>query len=202
MGRHLEFDEEAVLDQATECFWESGYATTSVRDLVARTGLTAPSLYNAYGDKSTLFRTVLNRYFERMIQPRIDDLSSLPPLEAIRSFLNALVERSVRDPHRRGCLLINSAIELAPHDHDLSVAIRNYLARIEIFFRNTIEAGRRDGTVWVAHPDDAARLFLNVVVGIRVLARSRPERPLLEGIVRAALATIERSASPQTRKSQ
>jgi TetR/AcrR family transcriptional repressor of nem operon len=36
-----------------------------------------------------------------------------------------------------------------------------------------------------------ARLLLGVHIGLRVLARTRPERPLLEGMVRPALALLD-----------
>lgn len=203
MARPREFDEEAVLDAATGCFWHRGYAATSVRELAVTMGLTVPSLYNAFGDKSALFRIVLDRYVEHVIQPRIDRLAALPPMEAVRRFLTQIVDRAVSDPDRRGCLLINSAVELAPHDDTLAATISGHLARIELFFRGAIEAGRADGTLPVAaRPDDSARLLLGVVVGIRVLARSRPERPLLDGIVRTALATIESPNSSPTRRSR
>ncbi len=38
-----------------QCFWAQGYESTSVKDLIERTGLTAASLYNAYGDKRAMF---------------------------------------------------------------------------------------------------------------------------------------------------
>jgi len=36
-----------------------------------------------------------------------------------------------------------------------------------------------------------ARLLLGVLLGIRVLARSKPERALLQGVVRPALALLD-----------
>jgi TetR/AcrR family transcriptional repressor of nem operon len=38
---------------------------------------------------------------------------------------------------------------------------------------------------------DVARLLLGVVLGIRVLARARPQRALLEGVARPALALLD-----------
>ena len=60
MARPREFDEEVVLDAAVQCFWSQGYESTSVKDLMERTGLTAASLYNAYGDKRAMFRIALD----------------------------------------------------------------------------------------------------------------------------------------------
>ena len=55
MARPREFDEGEALDAAMDCFWRDGYEATSVRDLAARMGITGASLYNAFGDKRSLF---------------------------------------------------------------------------------------------------------------------------------------------------
>src|SRR5215469_12127117 len=120
MVRPRAFDEETALDAATDCFWRDGYEATSVRELAAEMGINAPSLYNAFGDKRALFRDVLRRYVERSTRARIKHFAtSLPPKEAVQGFLNDIVERSLADKDRRGCLLVNSALEIAPHDREL-----------------------------------------------------------------------------------
>ena len=62
MPRPKSFDEDAVLDQAVELFWDRGYEGTSLADLEAHLGLGRQSLYNAFGDKHTLFLKALDRY--------------------------------------------------------------------------------------------------------------------------------------------
>lgn len=175
-----------------DCFWDRGYASTSIRNLSDATGLALPSLYNAFGDKSKLFRSALDRYFDRNTRPRLERLSaSSTPLKAIRRFFSDLVERTICDPDRRGCLLINSAVELASFDDDVSPVIRDYLTRIEGFFLQALRAAQATGDLpGSASPRDLARMLLSAIIGIRVLARSRPERELLEGIVRTAMAAL------------
>jgi len=192
MARPREFDETEALDAAMDCFWRDGYEATSVRDLAARMGITGASLYNAFGDKRSLFREVLQRYAERSTRERITRLeSSLPPKQAVRAFLGEIVERSV-DGDRRGCLLVNTALEVAPHDPELGAAVAARLGEIEAFFRRAISAGQADGSVPPGRdPADLARLLLGVTLGLRVLARSKPQRELLEGVVRPALALLD-----------
>jgi TetR/AcrR family transcriptional repressor of nem operon len=64
MARPREFDEQAVLEAAVQCFWMHGYEATSVRDLAERMEITGASLYNAFGDKRSLFRRALDHYLE------------------------------------------------------------------------------------------------------------------------------------------
>jgi TetR/AcrR family transcriptional regulator, transcriptional repressor for nem operon len=193
MARPREFDEATALEAAIDCFWQHGYEATSVRDLADKMGISAPSLYNAYGDKHALFVQALERYLDHSTRARIKRLEdSLPPKQAVRRFIAEIIERSVNDRERRGCFLINSALEVAPHDSELGALIAERLAEIEAFFYRSIKAAQAEGAVpgdRVAK--DIARLLLGVLLGIRVLARSKPERALLEGVARPALALLD-----------
>ena len=193
MARPREFDEDAVLKAAMNCFWERGYEATSVRDLATEMGITGPSLYNAFGDKRSLFRKVLERYAQHSARARIARLeSTLPPKEAVQAFITEIVEHSLGDRDRRGCLLVNSALEIAPHDPEIGVEIADRLGEVEAFFRRAIMAAQTDGTMPPDRdPKDLARLLLSVMLGIRVLARAKPERKLLEGVARPALALLD-----------
>jgi TetR/AcrR family transcriptional repressor of nem operon len=194
MARPREFNEDAALDAAMYRFWKRGYQATSVRDLEAETGLTSPSLYNAFGDKRALFRRVLERYAEHSARVRIARLEAeMPPKEAIRAFIAGIIEYSLNDKERRGCLIVNSALEIAPHDPEIGAEIATRLAEVEAFFRRCIAAARRDHSVPAdRNPNDIARLLLGVTIGIRVVARTNPDRKLLEGMARPALALLDR----------
>jgi len=193
MARPREFDDGTALEAAIDCFWKNGYEATSVRDLAASMGISAPSLYNAYGDKHALFVRALERYLDQSTRARIQRLEqALPPKQAVRRFIEDIIDRSVSDRERRGCFLVNSALDVAPHDKELGALIAERLGEIEAFFRRSIQAAQADGTVPADRSaKDVARLLLGVLLGIRVLARSKPERALLEGVARPALALLD-----------
>jgi TetR/AcrR family transcriptional regulator, transcriptional repressor for nem operon len=192
MSRQREFDEAKVLDLAVDCFWRTGYEATSVRDLASRMGITGTSLYNAFEDKRSLVRRALEHYLDESTRRRLAALGSLPPKAAIRQFLTTAIERSLADDERRGCFLVNSALEVAPHDRELGVYIAERLGEIETFFAQLIRRAQAEGSVPARRDaDDIARLLLGITLGIRVLARARPERALLEGLVRPALALLD-----------
>jgi TetR/AcrR family transcriptional repressor of nem operon len=192
MARPREFDEATVLDAAMQCFWAHGYEATSVKDLIERTGLTAASLYNAYGDKRAMFRTALDHYIEKSIGARLQRSESLPPREAVRAFFEDILRRSLSDRERKGCMIVNCALEMAPHDKEFRETIVETLERLEAFFLNCVERGQADGTITSAVPAvGLAQHLLGVLMGVRVLARVRPERSLLEGVINTALAFLD-----------
>jgi TetR/AcrR family transcriptional regulator, transcriptional repressor for nem operon len=162
---------------------------------VERTGVTAASLYNAR-QKRSIFLTVFDRYVESSIGARVRRCETLPPREAIKSFFDDILRRSLNDRERKGCLVVNAALEMAPHDPEFRRIVAVVLIRIEIFFLKCIEAGQAEGTVARSMPARTlARHLLGVLMGVRVLARVRPERALLEGIVAPALALLDRAGS-------
>ena len=192
MARSREFDEDVVLHAAMEYFWNWGYKATSVRDLIETTGLTGASLYNAFGDKRGLFWAALDRYVENSIGERIRRCETLPPREAIAGFFDDILRRSLNDRQRKGCMLVNSALEIAPHDLKLRKVIAAVLSLIETFFVGCVEAGQAQGTITSFTPAQSiAHHLLGVLMGVRVLARVRPERALLQGIVVTALALLD-----------
>jgi TetR/AcrR family transcriptional repressor of nem operon len=193
MARPRAFAEDEVLDAAVERFWRHGYAATSVRDLGEAMGLGQASFYNAFGTKQALFARALDRYLDNNMRERIIRLeASLPPRRAIEAFLEEIVERSLGDPDRCGCLLVNTALEMAPQDPQVAAVVAARLRQLEAFFRRCTIAAQRAGTVpQNLKAADVARLMLSTVMGLRVLARVRPERALLEGILSQALAALD-----------
>jgi TetR/AcrR family transcriptional regulator, transcriptional repressor for nem operon len=191
MARPREFDEAAVLDAAVLCFWAQGYEATSVKDLVEHTGITAASLYNAFGDKRAIYQKALDHYIEGSVADRIRRCEELPPCEALEAFFDEIVKRSLSDRDRKGCMLVNAALDVAPHDPEFRNLVAAVLIRIEAFFLKCLKAGQANGTISLALPTEVfARHLLSVLMGVRVLARVRLERPLLEGAVAAALALL------------
>jgi len=201
MARPREFDEAAVLDAAIERFWQSGYEATSVRDLADEMNIAGASLYNAFGDKRSLYERALNRYLDQTFRERIRRLEpSLPPREAIIAFLQEIVKRSLADKQRRGCMLVNSAIESAPHDSKFFDIVAIFLDEVERFFFRCVSNGQKDGTITRAYSaEDLSRSLLGALLGIRVLARVRPERKLLEGLLRPILGLLDDTLSVRRR---
>ncbi|OWT76924.1 MULTISPECIES: TetR/AcrR family transcriptional regulator [unclassified Achromobacter] len=194
MARPREFDESAALDAAMQCFWAKGYEATSVRDLADAMKISGASLYNTFGDKRALYERAFHRYAETGFYPRaLRFESELPPLDAIAGFFEEIIGMSLRDEQRRGCMIVNSALELAPHDPAFQQSLKVVLQDMEAFFFRCVSAGQRDGTIASqSAARDLARMLLGILMGVRVLARARPEPELLNGLVRPALAQLRK----------
>ncbi|MFG1427704.1 TetR/AcrR family transcriptional regulator [Xanthobacter sp. VTT E-85242] len=196
MARPREFDEDAVLDAAVDCFWSRGYEATSVRDLIESTGLTGASIYNAFGDKRAFFRKALAHYVQESVADRIRRCEGMAPRAAIGAFFADILRRSLRDQDHKGCMLVNAALEVAPHDMELKEDVADVLNQLQAFFLRCVAAGQADGTISASlTAEDLARHLLGVLMGVRVLARVRPEKALLEGVIGCAFALLDGDAN-------
>lgn len=87
--------------------------------------------------------------------------------------------------------MVNSSLEVGPHDREIGAILSERLGELESFFRRCLRAGQREGSIAAAiDAADVARLLLAAVMGLRALARARPERALLDGATRQALALL------------
>ncbi|MBB6304323.1 TetR/AcrR family transcriptional regulator [Rhizobium leucaenae] len=192
MARPRQFDEDSVLEAAGEIFWSKGYEATSTRDLTDRMGLTHASLYNAFGDKRRLYLKVLKHYLDRNLRSRIARMeAAYSPGLTIVGYFQEVVERSLADTEHRGCMLVNTVLEARSDDPEMRRVVADETAEIEAFFLRSVVAAQASGEIPAnLPPDDIAKLLLSVQFGLRALVRVRPERELLNGILRPAMAML------------
>jgi hypothetical protein len=124
----------------------------------------------------------------------------LPPREAIEAFLREIIKRSLGDKQRRGCTLVNSATESAPYDPGFLGIVATFLDEVEAFFLRCVSRGKKDGSITHDHSaEDLSKSLLGILLGIRVLARVRPDHKLLEGLVRPVFGLLEGAPSAPRR---
>lgn len=180
-------------------FWQNGYAGTSVRDLTQATGLSTSALYNRFTDKDGLFVEALRRYANDGLVERLARLSAASdPLGAIRDFLDELIAMSLADPHHRGCLLVNTALDGAAMSDAARELVRTRLGEVERFFGERLERAAADGAL-DPKADVAANAtaLLGTVFAIRVMARLDPNPKRLRALADHAIASLPQP--PQTR---
>jgi TetR/AcrR family transcriptional repressor of nem operon len=113
------------------------------------------------------------------------------PKKAIESFFDALIEQSVSDEELKGCLLMNTALDLPNQDADVSDTVKTGMNEAESFFHSQIIIGQSRGE-FPDHldPDSVAKGLLTLVAGLRVLARGTYDEESLKAIKTQALAMV------------
>lgn len=192
MARTKEFDENEVLDRAMDLFHARGFAHTSFADLVNSLGISRQSLYDTYGDKHTLFLTALRRYMERAVggvQRKLESPGSLK--EVLAGLFDALITGAC-DEDASGCFMVNSMVELTPHDADTRTLAQAYARKMESLIASRLSAGQRTGELSRSKdPVILARFFFQTILGIGVASRALGEPESLKESTRIALQALE-----------
>jgi TetR/AcrR family transcriptional regulator, transcriptional repressor for nem operon len=193
VGRPKEFEHDVVLDRAMRVFWSRGYEATSIQLLVDRMGIQRGSLYDTFGDKRALFFAAITHY-DRVVTARLLAALDAPAsgTDAIRRFFRLKVELALEPRRPRGCLVTNSAAELASRDRGTANRVGAVLAKIEAAFHRAVVRAQNAGEIDRARDARAlARFLTSSAQGLSVMAKTFPERAVLEDIVRVVLAAVE-----------
>jgi len=193
MPRAKAFDADEALQKAMQVFWERGYEATSVQDLVQGMGINRFSLYSTFGDKHRLFVAVLERYCDTIVAGLVGELEqSAAGLTDIRRFFTRLVDFFASAKGWRGCLITNTAVELAPHDPQAAAKVQAYVVRLEEAFYRVLVQAQRVRQLAAAHAcRDLARFLTGSALGLGVLAKTSPSRRALEGYTKVVLSVLE-----------
>jgi TetR/AcrR family transcriptional repressor of nem operon len=190
-GRPREFDVDVALDAAMQAFWAHGYEATSMADLMAAMDLRKGSIYQAFGDKHTLFLQALSRYLEREADVMASLFATLThPKHAIEKWLAGAVS-VCQCEQSRGCFAVNSVVELGPHDEQVAALLRAHRLRMEKLLAAAIARGQADGDF--RRDDSAAALAESLfvfVVGMVATSRGPTTKTRSKRLAASALALV------------
>lgn len=186
-GRPRSFDREAALERAMLTFWLHGYETTSIAELTTAMGVTAPSLYAAFGDKKRLFLEAVNRYAgpPAAMAERIGAAASA--YDAARDMLLDAAKAFTARAMPKGCLLASATASGSADSADVQRAVTAIRRGIAAHLRTRIE---RDIVAGLLPPETDATTLADLVIatvqGMSVLAR--------DGVPRARLIVLGTAA--------
>jgi TetR/AcrR family transcriptional repressor of nem operon len=169
MARPPGFDRDQVLERATEAFWARGYGDTSIGHLVEATRLQPGSLYAAFKSKQGLFLAALDHYAQHSRENLQQTLDAAPdPVTGILTFFDDLANGG--EAARRGCLLVNTVLEVGRSNPTVRARVASHLAAIEATFCAALEEARANGLLDRSKsPESLAKFLMAMIWGLRVL---------------------------------
>jgi TetR/AcrR family transcriptional repressor of nem operon len=192
VARTKEFDPDAALQRALELFWERGYDATSMADLVEHLGIARASIYATFGGKHDLYLKALDRYVQARDPGLVEALSQPGPvLPAIRALVEAYAAESLCDARRRGCMVVNAAVELMARDPQAARRVESSWDTLETALASALIRARAQGELPAERdPRALARFLLVILQGMRVLGRAQPDQGRLRDAAAQALAVL------------
>ncbi|WP_201374939.1 TetR/AcrR family transcriptional regulator [Ktedonobacter robiniae] len=192
MARPKTFNRTQMLDKAIELFWSRGYEATSINDLLAYLSIKRQSLYDTFGDKHTLFLEALKRYEERASASTIGVLEeSGSGKEAITRVFRATVQQLGQTIPPRGCLIVNTAIELAPHDPEVAQFVAASVARTqEAFYRALLRANEQGELQTQRDLTTLARFLTASLQSLNITAKATRDAAQVRDVASVALSVL------------
>ena len=127
-------------------FWQRGYEAASISELTAAMGITAPSLYSAFGDKERLFLEAIERYATGPGGGYPKALEEEPTAYlAIKRLLDEAAEELTRSGHPKGCMVVMAATNCSEASAHIQAALAKRRAASEDGVRCRIECGISKG---------------------------------------------------------
>ncbi len=190
MPRTKEFNVEDVLEKAMMVFWQKGYKNTSMQDLLGAMGLNKGSLYGSFHDKETLFNSALDYYDNNRRKKMI---ITGQPIQDIQNFITNLVTNASDSAKGdRGCFIFNTSMDLVGHDQEFRDKLSSRVRWTEEFFYKALcEAGRLGQLGHDIDCREVSQILFGAVFSIIGLAKSCPDKVLLNNIAKGALAHLK-----------
>lgn len=198
MARTKEFDPDAALQSALELFWRRGYEATSIADLVEHLGIGRASIYATFGNKHELYLKALDRYTEERDPLLLSELSEPgPALPAVRAVVRRFAAEATSAPDgSNGCLITNTAAELAPHDPAATRRVEISWEHFETLLQSSLARARAQGEL----PEDRdpralARMLLVLMQGVRVVGKASGDPARVRDAAEQALTLLDRGTN-------
>ncbi len=172
-------------------FWRNGYRNTSIQQLDKELSLHPGSLYGAFGNKRGLSLQALERYFEKSSRQMARRLEADSPLAGLRNLFARLIDDLLDCRTPVGCMMINTATELASEDEAIRQRLDEMFQSHEHQLRGALEAAKKCGELGPdVDSEGLARFLLMGMRGLRLHAQVRLRRSELEALVEQLLVPL------------
>ena len=188
MGRPRQFDMDKALDRALDVFWRHGFEGASISDLTEAMGISPPSLYAAFGNKETLFRSALDRYAETRRQIWVELMKEPTARAMMERLFDRIIGFYAEDGNPNCCMLVKGTLSSG----DCGKVLANHLIakRAEsaaILVDRLAKAKVAGELADDVNPTDLASYYMTVLDGMSVRAAGGATRDELRKVADLAM---------------
>jgi len=192
VGRPLGFDPNEVKSIAMELFWERGYENTSLLQLIEKMGISKSSFYTLFESKHSLFVSCLEEYIDNLTEDfemRLGKSNS--GIEFISQIFAGAIDVNNDESIVRGCLVINSAVEMNETDELVSNLLKKSIGETTNIFEKAVIAAQLEGDInKELDARSVAAYLVNSISGLRALVKTGVSHADLKQIVHLNLSSL------------
>ena len=184
----------AILEAAEALLVEGGTAGLSVRRLVARCGVSAPTIYHHFGDKQGLIDALLEERFGELVRMLEEARRPGDALATLRAHLRLFARFGLRNPNHYRLLALVREPDLPPPPA---------AERVRALLREPLRRLEEERRLRVPDAEVAQQVLWALVHGLISLRAARPDHPwapnLVDEAVEAALRGTVRGCGEEER---
>ncbi len=172
MGRKKAFDRDLALRTVMDEIWKNGYEACSVKAISEKLGITRSSFYHTFRSRVELFFEVLDLYVAESPHIALADIDgSRQVLRDICHIFKEICRERAKDPENRGCLAVNSVVELVGVDEKVGPRLENAIYLNIELFENALKIAAKRGEIANENIHIKALALQNLLIGVNVLAK-------------------------------
>lgn len=163
-------------------------------DLVEHLGIGRASIYATFGNKHELYLKALDRYGESRDARMLRELSQAgPALPVVRALVRRFATEAADDSCRlTGCLVTNTAAELAPHDTAAARRVELSWDHLETLMHSALVRAQAQGELAEGRdPRALARMLLVLMQGLRVVGKASGNPARVRDAAEQALGLLD-----------
>ena len=167
------FQDDQVIEKVMHLFWQQGYYHTSMDEIVIASGVKKQSLYNAIGDKHTLYLRALTRYHQQTLTDCTQEMQHLEQAGAAPlTVLSMLLSQSLAGEHPAGDLMANATAEFGTSDNDIQQALTHFYDDYLTLMASVILKGQANQQIIASQSSTLlAQILLEARIGLQMRSR-------------------------------
>jgi len=201
MGRTSDADER-LKDAALDLIWEESYGAVTIDDICQRAEVKKGSFYYFFDSKAALAVAALERMWVEEWKPNLDAKfsPSLNPVVRLTTYLEGIypmqVERKAKYGKVLGCPVCSVGSEVSTCEVNLSVKIREIMARKHRYYESSIRDAVAEGLIEPCDPAQKALALAGLIEGLVSQSRIMNDPEILRELPAMALGLLRVKAAP------
>tara|TARA_R110001592_G_scaffold178865_1_gene420132 strand:+ start:862 stop:1449 length:588 start_codon:yes stop_codon:yes gene_type:complete len=194
MARKLEFDKAQALQKGMRLFWEKGYETSSLEDLVQAMEINRFSIYNTFGDKKALLLMTLKHYRESVLARLIAPLKADLPAEAcLENYFTNMSQQLSSSSGSLGCFIQRTGQSHIASEPEVADLLLSMLVELRSALTSVVRRAKEEKTISGHYEDEIIVDFiLGQIQGLIVLRRSGKKLVSIERQIELLKETVLR----------
>lgn len=192
VGRPRKVSKDELADRLRRVFLKRGFSGTSLDDLVAGAEVERPSLYNAFGDKKSMYLAAYDKAIELISTALISALEKGDIRDALTAFYRAALTTYIPDAEMPvGCFAVGTTLAEAPSEPRFKAALLESILNgdrvLAARFERAVEEGQLSSE---ANPVVLGQIANSLLHGLAVRTRAGIESAELDEYIDNAVSIL------------